>query len=384
ASGENNTVIGLGWMWNQPDGINITNSNNITLYGNNIRCSNNGIYSVSCNNISIQYNAISPCDFGINSRNSNFIRIMNNTIYGRPENEGSTAILIYSSNNTNISGNLFLPDSGTGTSLNGIYAYGISGSCKITNLTIANNSFIKYKSGITVFNITLSNITNNTLNYTNDSGSFGISGGGIDNSSISYNNISYFNSGIRFVRAGEMWSVISNYNIVHNNTIFRSGEGITLDYTENTTLTWNWVENNSYGVILNEKTKKNTVFNNYIIGCSANRFAIDNGTNNQWYVGNSTSPTIIGGPYLGGNYYGNNTNLDYNGDMISEVPYLIAGSANSVDQRPLNYTIPEGEILVLVLVPVFVVAWTLLKKKWYPRILKKKISNQLSFWKGIC
>ena len=61
--------------------------------------------------------------------------------------------------------------------------------------------------------------------------------------------------------------------------------------------------------------------------------AYDSG-NNFWNTTNSTGPNIIGGPYIGGNYYSDYNFTDTDGDGFGDIPYNIPGG-NSQDYLPI-------------------------------------------------
>ena len=92
--------------------------------------------------------------------------------------------------------------------------------------------------------------------------------------------------------------------------------------------------NTYYCVSLDAATSHTTVVNNKIIGPKC---AQDLGSNNVWNATKTLGTNIVGGPYLGGNYYSDYTGSDANLDGIGDTPHAIAGG-DSVDQLPLVQT----------------------------------------------
>jgi len=69
-----------------------------------------------------------------------------------------------------------------------------------------------------------------------------------------------------------------------------------------------------------------------------NRQAEDNGTGNHWNKPKTAvAANIVGGPYLGGNYWDNYTGSDTDGDKLGDTPFPISGTAGSSDNLPLIY-----------------------------------------------
>jgi len=126
----------------------------------------------------------------------------------------------------------------------------------------------------------------------------------------------------------------SNNNMLRDNIASNNWVGIYLLFSSNNTLTNNTCSNNTNCGIELGYSSNNTIYNNYFNNTNN---AYDDGAN-TWNTTKTLGTNIVGGPYLGGNYWSDYNGTDTEGDGFGETPYNITGDSNK-DYLPL---VPPG------------------------------------------
>jgi parallel beta-helix repeat protein len=134
----------------------------------------------------------------------------------------------------------------------------------------------------------------------------------------------------------------SDGNVLSENTAFKNERGIYFGSSDGNTVTSNTVQNNKiYGFSICGRCDKNIVYNNYF---NDNNMIIKSGIGNAYNTEKKAGTNIVGGSYIGGNYWAkpngtgfSQTAVDKNGDGISDSAYRITGSVYS-DYLPLVIT----------------------------------------------
>jgi len=360
----NNTLSSNNISFNVYSGIQLEHSDNLTITSNTIYNNTGmGIYNINSwdntissniiynNSYGIYVDTTESCTITLNSIYNNtfdgifgnhlgYSSIFSNDIYGNSLdgidldrcdglnvydnfifNNSLAGINISYSNNNNITLNQIYNNS-----YNGIYI-----AFSSLNIVQSNYIYNNLYDGMYIGDSSAITISSNVI-YNNSAGIwFGIS----SNSNVTSNHVYNCLYGIRLDRTSY---INMNLNHFYNNSQY----GIYLDAgAENTTITSNFVQDNSWcGVLLSQfaypHNKNNTIYNNYFENI-VNGYAGGNDENTHWNISKITGTNIVGGEWLGGNYWsdysGNDTNHDSIGDTL--LPYDGGIITDGADYLPL-------------------------------------------------
>jgi parallel beta-helix repeat protein len=358
ASDSNDHVFNVSADWVNITGFTVqnatgSNASGIYLYGvNHCNISNNvirgnsmgGIYLNATHNSILDNNTVSHSMAGIGLENSSynnvtnnnvrntsyaiavwrfshFNRVINNTILNTtnfmpgPSGNYSFAIEIFGSSNNTVDDNYISNTTAYGTSASAAGIFVASYYGPVNNNTITSNE-----------------IYNTTASGTNASAvGIGVTGGPASNNTIANNELCNATaSGVGYTAGFGIYVENATDNKLLNNTVSSNDFGIISSSASINTIASNTVNLNNYLGIVLLASNGNTIYNNYFNNTDN---AEDDG-NNTWNTTNTTGPNIIGGPYIGGNYWSDYTGSDTNQDGFGETPYNITGGPNK-DYLPL-------------------------------------------------
>jgi parallel beta-helix repeat protein len=306
---------GVGNYWYNA-GIQLTNTNNITLFNNTMNYNVVGIYLWNANYTQIETNYIYYCtESGIGIEDSS-----NNVCYDNEIINSTIGIVTFSTTGGWVNPSLYNTITENHIADNqweGILLDAVTQNTVYDNV-LTNNAY-----GISM-NIThYNNITANHISLNSD---------GIKVLDSEYNNITYnivndnSHKGITLIT--------SDYNYISDNSATSNGEtGISLENSCLNTIIYNTLITNQYGLLLESTSEENIIYGNSMINNTVEQ-ACDECNNNTWSV---SYPT-------GGNFYSDYSSYDnYSGagqdvagaDGIGDESYAISGGS-AVDYYPLN------------------------------------------------
>ncbi len=204
----------------------------------------------------------------------------------------------------------------------------------IENCYAYNSGTDKYDAGIKLYNVKNGKLINNDCSDNNYYGiclmhctDITITGNDMQSNEVvglylyfsSYNTIT---SNTANENTHGFFLFTGSNNFLIDNLAIENSYGFGMYSSDSNSLTHNTALNNLFkGFFLTGNASNNIISNNNFIGNNIN--ALDDGTNNQWDDG------VIG------NYWDDYSGIDFNDDGIGDSPYLISGSAGSLDNYPI-------------------------------------------------
>jgi parallel beta-helix repeat protein len=310
----NHNLIRNNFVSNNSKGIFLNYSGSNTIISNIVSSnSGNGISLSGSSHNSMSKNIVSNnSGNGISLSGSSYNSISKNNI----SNNNGAIYLRYSGNNTLIRNDA--SNNNGGISL--LYS---------NNNKLIRNDASKNGDSIFLYYSWNNRLMDNNASSNNWDGIFlGLSG----NNTLKRNNASNNNGNGIFLYYS------SDYNVLGGNNVSNNKNGFYLSRSSNNnTLTGNNASNNKNGIIL-KNSKNNSIYNNYFVNV---KNAYDRGKN-TWNTSKKHGKNIIGGPYLGGNYWSDYTGEDMDGDGLGNtfIPYKSSSDLrNGGDYLPLSQTL---------------------------------------------
>jgi parallel beta-helix repeat protein len=311
--------------------VNISGFNITGTTGN----SNSGIYT-SGNNCTISNNQVFGNDLGLLIY-GNSHTITDNSIISNITKNGLGGIHLGSVNSTVKNNSINVTGSNVGIWVDDGY-----------DNNIINNTITSDQEGIQVSALRGNRISDNHLIGRN--GIYQGTNWGILLYNQAYDNIIENNS-VQNYQTGFFLYAYSDKvinNTIYNNTVTNCNQGLlsqSHDPTNsvlNNTIKNNYIVNNTVSIRIDTYTVNNKIFNNYFNSTNAPSFT--NPGSNIWNTTKTSGTNIVGGSYLGGNFWANSsgkgisqTCTDSTLDGICDSTYTI--SPGNIDYLPLTRSI---------------------------------------------
>ena len=327
-------------------------SNSNLVSNNTVRNADHGIFSNTCQYNTIQNNRARDNNYGIAMRYTHYTRVINNNCDGnRNVNSNEGIYLTWEDSGNIVSGNS-ASDCDKGIELTdlcganntvdnnivnanqyfGIYVQAsdnkisnnslsqnlngsiyLAGSKCAGNIVSGNTLTENYGSGITLLNTSSNNkIISNSLISSIQKGIEALnSNGSILDSNFAQDNdmgievqnsngVTINNNTAIHNRMGIRLFYSSNNYLTRNNATSSDESGIDLNSALGNTISGNLISNNGHGITMCPACQNNQVYNNYF-----NNY-INTGIKNElntWYKAKTPGKNVVGGPYIGGNYW---------------------------------------------------------------------------------
>jgi uncharacterized repeat protein (TIGR01451 family) len=215
----------------------------------------------------------------------------------------------------------------------GIYISPVSGTLQIVNNSIIGNANGIYCNHGTTTGITTHvTIGHNTISDNDDA--INITDKSISHNYLIHNTIIENNAvyGIFITSVSGTLQIVDNMITENNDGIYC--ENSICDANAQATIIHNIIShNNNNGIRTNDLSIQFLIYDNIIVNNSVHDIA-----ENSWNITKTSGPNIIGGPYIGGNYWSDYAGVDLDGDFLgdTDIPFNASGKITTGgDHHPL-------------------------------------------------
>ena len=320
------------------NGCSFCNVSNCIIYPKYRAYNTEKIYVYQSNNATIYNNYLYETGtHGIKVSLSKDVNVINNVIKGGKYDLWGIGIYIYDSDNLIINNNTIF--NYTDATVNDQYNNGIVLDESPINITINNNSIYNCsRHGIYITegqNILVAN--DNTFDNLFSAifmGTWTKYEFILKNNIILNTDYGFYLRNVRTVNiSGNFLDDVTNYGfyislgctnaVLYNNIISHAGTGIRFSSSHNANILNNKIQNCLTGVYFSDSSS-NHIYNNFFYNNTLNaKETRHSGETNYWNTTKTLGTNIIGGPYLGGNYWDdyNGTDTDNDGLGDTYLPY---------------------------------------------------------------